>query len=588
MPRPSHLLLPGSLLVALCFAGVARSAETERAPTPPAKPRAAAQPAPKQAAPAPATLNAAALEGVLAGEFALQEGDLEASARSYLDAARAVADAGLAERATRIALLAGDDAAARAGLARWRQLAPRSAGVTAAGAALALRAGDRAAALEDLLTLLSLSVDEGWKRALQTLAGHRDDAPGSSQGQLLVGELLGEILDRGALPDVFQAWLAFGGLAQRLQRDDLAERIVDGAVARFPGEPRAWLLQASRYRQQGQQIPAREAIAKALTAAPDDPSLRLAAAGELDALGDPRAAADALATGRQDNASYATRASLLAKAEDQAELAELYQEVKQQSGQPDPQRRLLLGQLAEYLELPDDALAWYRGVSGGPARGQARLRIAVVLEQQDKLDDALAELHALQADEDEDGELLRSSYLLEAELQAKRRRDAESIAAYGRGLAVFEDDPELLYARALVYERTDRIDLAEADLKRVLGNDGDNADVLNALGYTLADRTERYEEALEYIQKAHRLKPEQPAIIDSLGWVLYRLGRHEEALNYLKQAYALQKDPEIAAHLGELLWVTGDKAGAREIWNQGLALDEDNRALKRALETFKP
>lgn len=576
MLRRHRILLLGSLVVALSFAGVARSAEAERLPA--ASP--VKSPAPKQAGPAPAALDPAALEGVLAGEFELQAGDLPAAAHSYLQAARAIPDAGLAERATRIALLAGDDAAARDGLVRWRQLAPRSAGVTAAGAALALRAGDHAAALQDLLTLLSLSVDEGWKRALQTLAGHRDG--------VLVGDLLGEILDRDALPDVFQAWLAFGGLAQRLQRDDLAERIVDGAVARFPGEPRAWLLQASRYRQQGREIPAREAIAKALTAAPDDPSLRLAAAGELDALGDSRAAADALATGRQDNASYATRASLLAKAEDQAQLAELYQEVKQQSGQPDPQRRLLLGQLAEYLELPDDALAWYRGVSGGPARGQARLRIAVVLEQQDRLDAALAELHALQADEDEDGELLRSSYQLEAELQAKRKHDAEAVAAYGRGLAVFEDDPELLYARALTYERMDRIDLAEADLKRVLSNDGDNADVLNALGYTLADRTRRYEEALEYIQKAHKLKPEQPAIIDSLGWVLYRLGRREEALNYLKQAYALQKDPEIAAHLGELLWVTGDKAGAREIWNQGLTLDKDNRALRRALETFKP
>jgi Flp pilus assembly protein TadD len=128
------------------------------------------------------------------------------------------------------------------------------------------------------------------------------------------------------------------------------------------------------------------------------------------------------------------------------------------------------------------------------------------------------------------------------------------------------------------------VDAAVRDLRRVLELKPDDANAMNALGYTLADRTENKTEALELIQKALTLKPGEPAIIDSLGWVQYRLGNLDEALEQLRRAYDKQPDAEIAAHLGEVLWVSGQKDEARRIWDQGRKKDDKNKVL---IETMK-
>ena len=156
--------------------------------------------------------------------------------------------------------------------------------------------------------------------------------------------------------------------------------------------------------------------------------------------------------------------------------------------------------------------------------------------------------------------------------------------AYSRGLAAFPDDLDILYARGLSWERRDDIARAEADLRRILVIEPESVATLNALGYTLADRTDRYQEALELINRARAAEPDNAAIIDSYGWVLYRLGRTEEALGELRRAYALQKDAEIGAHLGEVLWVLGKRDEARKYFEQAREIDPDNRALQRALE----
>ncbi|HWU70757.1 MAG TPA: tetratricopeptide repeat protein, partial [Pseudoxanthomonas sp.] len=151
-------------------------------------------------------------------------------------------------------------------------------------------------------------------------------------------------------------------------------------------------------------------------------------------------------------------------------------------------------------------------------------------------------------------------------------------------LAAWPDDNAILYARALAWERRDRIDHAEADLRRILVTEPENTAALNALGYTLADRTNRYQEALELIDRARAAEPDDAAIIDSFGWVLYRLGRIDEALVQLRRAYTMQKDPEIAAHLGEVLWVQGQKDEARKYFEESRKLDPENRSLLRALQ----
>ena len=519
------------------------------------------------------------LGATLAGEFALQAGRLDEAATWYLDAARASGDeAGLAERATRIALLGKDDRLAAQALALWKERAPDSLAMQAAEATLALRQGRERVALRQLRALIADQDPAGWRHALSVIAtGPRDPA--------MSGRIMQRLFDAGAVPDQLQAWLAFGDLAQRLQQPELARQVVERIVERFPGEPRIALLRASLLRESGDFAGAREALAGIDGAVGAPPELRLAMAAEYDALGDPSAAERVLAQGPQDGRSYALRASLLARADDKAALSALYEELRRDDTNPDPGQRLLLGQVAEFLDRDAEALDWYDSVPGGGARLQARLRAASVLHELGRREEAFAALQRLQVDGSIDEDARRAAYLLEGELRAKDEDFESENDAYARGLADWPDEPSLLYARALMWERRDDIARAEADLRRILVAEPENVAALNALGYTLADRTERYGEALELIDRARVAEPGNAAIIDSYGWVLYRLGRPDEALVELRRAFTLQKDAEIAAHIGEVLWMLGRRDEARRYFDEARRMDPDNRSLQRALET---
>lgn len=516
------------------------------------------------------------LGATMAGEYALQAGRLDEAIGWYLDAAKAAeGDAGLAERAARLALLGNDDRRAAEALALWRARAPRTLEMRAAEATLAIRRGEQQAAYRELDAMLRDASGRGWRYVVQVLGGSRD--------QRLAAKLLRRLVAGDAMPDALPAWLVFGDLAYRLDQEALADDILDRIVRRFPGEPRVALLRASRLREAGDTEAARAALREAEDAASHAPELRLAIATEYDALGDPRAAERILAQGPQDVRVQAMRASLLARAEDREALEGLYGELKRESNHPDPSQRLLLGQVAEYLGHHAEALDWYRSVPGGGQRWQARLRAASVLHKLGSAGEAYEALRELQNDATADDELRQSAYLLEAELREKDG-DAEGEAdALARGLAAYPDSAMLLYARGLMWERRDDIARAEADLRRILVVDPDNVAALNALGYTLADRTSRYEEALELIERARIAEPDNAAIIDSYGWVLYRLGRLEEALVELRRAYTMQKDAEIAAHVAEVLWMLGRRDEARRYFDEARRLDPDNRALQRAL-----
>lgn len=518
------------------------------------------------------------LEASIAGEFALQAGQLPQAARDYLDAARSAADPVLAERATRIALLADEDALARDAYATWHALAPQpTASQRMVAASLALRQGDKRTARRELRALLS-DGQGGWRNALAALVG----AVGKQQK--LVVAMIDEIVDDGLLPNDLQPWLGFGGLAQRLEQPKLVDRIVAQVVQRFPGEPQVALLRAQLLREAGKLDEARAQLARLEDPAMLSSALRWSLAGEYAALGDATKAAQVLAKGPQDDQSYAQRAALMDQAKDKAGLAALYDELKAGATHPNPLRRLLLGQLAELLERHDEALAWYANIPGDEVQGIARLRSASVLHGMGRKPDAFDALRAIQSDATLDDEARRDGYLLEAELRFKDKDAPGELDAYARGLAAFADDEALLYSRALMWERRDDIARAEADFRRILVIAPDNVNTLNALGYTLADRTTRYREALELIDRARVAEPGNAAIIDSYGWVLFRLGKKREALGHLRHAYALQKDPDIASHLAQVLWVLGEKDEARKYFQEARKLDPDNRSLQRALQ----
>ncbi|PPU42363.1 tetratricopeptide repeat protein [Xanthomonas arboricola] len=543
---------------------------------------ASAAAAPKKAPPAPppGSAGTASLEPVLSGEFALQAGQLDDAARAYLDAAKAEAgDAGLAERAARIAMLANDDPRAIEALALWRARAPASMSMRSTEASLALRRNDLRTARRDLLGLLKEPDPRGWRFALIALANGGREPEASA-------DVLEDLVKAGAIPNQIEAWQEFGRLALRMERPALAKRIVDEVVRRFPEEPRVALLHATQLQQEGKNDEALALLKNVEPQAVKDSELRGALAFAYDAMGQTEAAARVLSTGPQDTQTYGLRASMLAKEKDRTALEALYGELKSNATKPDPDRRLLLGKIAEFLKRYDEAVEWYRGVPGGPQLSEARLRAASALYELGRKPEALAEVRALQSDATADDDARRDAYVLEAELHQRAGDAAGELDAFERGLAAYPDDGALLYARGLAWERSDDVARAEADLRKILVAEPENVAALNALGYTLADRTTRYKEALALIDRARTADPDNPAIVDSYGWVLYRMGRTKEALVQLRRAWALVKDPEIAAHVGEVLWVSGKQDEARRYFDEARRLDPDNRALQRAVEKF--
>lgn len=518
------------------------------------------------------------LGDALAGEFALQSGDLAAASRHYLLAATASDDPAVAERATRVALMAGDPVRAARAIARWRALAPDSLAMHGAAMRLALRQGEVPAAVDEARALLDGARPGGFRTLLSGLGEARDDA------RIVARAVMREVLVEDLLPPDVQAWLAFAGMARRLGGERLSADIVDAAASRFPGDARIRLLRVARLREAGDADAARAGLEGLGDPRGLEPEIRRLAAAEFARLGDLVRAADWLAIGPQDDATYRQRAAWLAETNHRAGLQALYAEVRATGAVPAAPRRLLLGHLAEVLDLLDAAADWYLGLPIGPGRDLALLRGAGVLARLGRDQEALDALHELQVDESADGERRRDAYLYEAVLHRDRGRPDEALRVFDQGLSVFEHDPELLYSRGLLHESQDRVDAALADLGRIVEDDPGNAQALNALGYTLAERRGRLAEALGYVERAHALEPESAPILDSLGWIRFRLGDAAAALPVLQQAWDRLKDAEIAAHLGEVLWALGDRDAARMIWAEGGRIDPGNRALRRALQ----
>ena len=244
-----------------------------------------------------------------------------------------------------------------------------------------------------------------------------------------------------------------------------------------------------------------------------------------------------------------------------------------------------LARIAESRRRLEDAIAWYRRVRGGEQRLDAQIRVAVLLAEGGDLESARRHLHGLRgADLRETVRIHRA----EGELLARAGRYEEAMAVYDASLEDLPGNSDLLYARGMLAEQMGRLDILERDMREIIAREPDNADALNALGYTLADRTDRYEEAYALIKRALELKPDNHYIVDSMGWVLHRLGRHREALVQLRRAMSIRPDPEIAAHLGEVLWVLGEKAEARKVWDAALEETPDDEYLLDAIRRFAP
>jgi tetratricopeptide (TPR) repeat protein len=242
-----------------------------------------------------------------------------------------------------------------------------------------------------------------------------------------------------------------------------------------------------------------------------------------------------------------------------------------------------LGEVEELSENPDTAVSWFRKVEGEHAL-DAQVRIAQIRASQGEVGRAREILQQLRDQWPEDA---ATFYLIEAATLADRGLLQEAIGVYDEALKAFPGDTDILYARGLHALSMNRLDIMESDLKAIIAKEPENADALNALGYSLADQTERLTEALSYIERAFALKPDDPAVLDSMGWVQFRLGKPQEALEHLRKALASMPDGEIAAHLGEVLWTMGRHEEAWSTWEDALARDPDHEYLLRVIGRHK-
>lgn len=518
---------------------------------------------------------------VLVGEVAGQRGRLDVAVSSYLSAARASDDPKIAERATRVAIFARDENTALIAAQRWIELDPDSVEAHQALAALYLHKGDQERALSQVERVLALTGGET-DRGFALIAGWLSREP----DQTAALELMGRVVDR--YPDSPDALLAYAQLAVRANQPALALEKVENALKLKPEWTDLHLLRAQIRIRQGEMEQAVAEMEQAVAANPQDTKLRLTYARllvEAQRLNEARSQFELLAQQSPGNPDVLYALGLLALDAKHMDDAQRYFSELAGLGQRVDEAHYYLGRIAEDQERFTEARHWYAKVPQGEYYLEAQIRIASLLAKEDNMRGARDHLQGLRM---QDPDSAVRIYLAEGEILNEAGRSQEAMTLYSEAILLFPDSNDLLYARALLAEQLDQLDVTERDLRKVLERDPDNAHALNALGYTLADRTDRYAEAAEYIARALELLPDDPAVIDSMGWVQYRLGNHEESLKHLRRAFQMSGDAEIAAHLGEVLWVNGRRDEAREIWAQGMKKDPKNRVLVEVMKRFNP
>lgn len=516
----------------------------------------------------------------IAGEFAFQSGHYVEAAQHYLLAAQRSPDLALAVRATRLAVLSGDDGLLARALQRWKQLAPEDPARAGLTLRLALRQGQVVVATVEAERLLGQGSD-----GLTILGDSLDGARGAAA----VGarQLLRELVSIDRPPESLDTWLAVADIASKLNEKASAQRLLVRLSQRFPSEPRALLALAAWQGEQGEEAAVVLTLARLVPALVVSDADRRQIAAEYLQLRQYAQAERWLAAMTPDATIYRQRLAMLGREKNDVLMATLVAQVRSDRGLSPAQRGLLLGLAAELGSDWREAERRYRDVRSGPERGEAQLRLAFVVQKLGRDDDAVRLLHALQRDAEVNADARRDAYALEAQLLATAGNDAD-IDAYGRGLGAFKDDQKLLYGRAMRLVDSNRVDAGLADLRRILDREPEHAAALNAYGYTLATHKRAYAMGLPHVEQALRLQPDSPAVLDSLGYIRFKLGQHAEALPLLQRAWKRQPDPEIAAHLGELLWLMDRRGEAGEVWRKGLALEPGNPVIRSLQEQYRP
>ncbi|GAB4256047.1 MAG: proteolytic complex protein LbcA [Methylomicrobium sp.] len=509
---------------------------------------------------------------LLAAEIAGQRGQYDVALEGYLEAAKRVNDVRLAERAAKIALYIKDREKGDEAVALW--LKQDADNLTARKIALlsALRKESKPDAIEHALFLLDMDPD-GFEDAVIELIR----ALGQKGNIAFVYDVLEDLTERRS--DQASVYFIQAMLAMQLNSDVLAERKIDKAIELQPDWEKALLFRAQIAAFSGNLEKARAYLTELTDSYRNSVKVKKMLAQVLVKLSEFDEAArvyrEIVDDDPEDLDSKFSLALVHLQLEHDDKASVFFKDLLASPEWAD-QASFYLGRIAVRDGRNDEALTWFDKVSRGSLRFDAAAAAISLLLKDKKFDEASDRLRALKPRTDD--ERLRL-VLLKAELHNEQKEYFEAFDVLSKALEEMPDQKELLYTRALIAERIDKLDVLEQDLRKILEKYPDDVSALNALGYTLVDRTDRYQEAQVFLEKALSLQPDEAVIIDSYGWLQFKLGNYQKALEYLQRAYSKQQENEIAAHLAEVLWVLGRQEEARKLFEQTIKVSPDDEYL---------
>jgi tetratricopeptide (TPR) repeat protein len=561
--------------VALLLGGGA--AADERPPAAVAEPPAAAIMAPAIAPVRPPSADAELLYRILVAELAMQRDQPELALEHYQVAASASRDPAISERAVGIALFLDEVEAALPLAQRWQALAPDN---------------PRARQMLALALLRNQRLDE----AVPQLDAARAAASNDGQdGFATLGNLFSQVDDkplvlqvmtrlRALHADSVYALYYYALAAQEANQSPAALEALNTILVRDPQWGPAYLLRAQLLMDANDKDAALQGLADGVAKLPDNRNLRNGYARLLvntKRLDEARQQFRILSEQNPKDPEALFALGLLASEAKQFDDAVGYFNRILELGVRRSETYYELGRVEELRKNYLKAKEWYARVSDEERYLSAQVKIGQMLAKAKDFPAMAAHFIKLRQDNPQQVVTL---FVSEGEILREEKRYQEGFDLLSQALEQHPNDKELLYARSLLAERLDRLDLLEKDLRTLIASDPQHGQALNALGYTLADRTDRHQEALGYLQQAIALLPNDAAVVDSMGWVLYRLGQYDPALVYLRRAYGLSEDDEIASHLAEVLWVSGHQEEARELWRRALEKEPDSEFLLKLRE----
>jgi tetratricopeptide (TPR) repeat protein len=496
----------------------------------------------------------------------------------YTRQAQQTRDPQVAERATNIAAFLQNQQGLLANAALWSELSPDNPHARQLYALALIQQGKYL----DAFPHAAFALQHGFDEPILNLAAYAEKSSSEDQHKLLEQHQHLKV----QLPDNASLNLAIAMLHQHLQQTDQALAIVSKLNRREPDNELAALLTSQLLHQQKHTDKALSILRNSLDLLPQSRKLRLQYARFL-ARDDLMAAHEQLSIlAKQFPNDAKLHFSLALASEQLGKTDQAITTFERLTSHPasSTDAHFELARIAESAGDPAKALYHYRQVRRGRNLVPAAAKAASILARNDELDEALQHLRTLRLEQTSYSVML---YEVESELLMQYGQLSHAYDVLSDALNQHPENIPLLYARSIVSERSNKISDSEADLRAILKKDENNATALNALGYTLTLHTERYEEAHQLILKALNLRPEDPAIIDSLGWVLYHLGRYDEALQQLQLAMSKMPDPEIAAHLGEVLWTLNRQEEAKKVWQQILDVEPDNPIVTDTLKRLQ-